>query len=115
MAPRLIEHLDYIVSQLSVLIQNVKFLNFFDFINDFVKLFAKHLVGEKIQFIMQAVINRILAEQQAHETGTHTDKSDMIIDKCCANLLVCVENGNYMPTMKAQFEETLKPIFLFLG
>ena len=115
-APRLLDHLDYILTQLSQLIGRVKFVNFFDFINDFVKLFAKPLAeSQKIHFIMHAVINRILAEQQAHVDGSHTDKSDMIIDKCCTNLRICVENGNYMPAMKEQFEETLKPIFLYLG
>lgn len=47
-APRLIQILDYMVQQICTLIDTVCFVNFFDFMNDFVKLFADDLKGPKI-------------------------------------------------------------------
>ena len=39
------------------------FMNFYDFMNDFVKLFAKDLNGPRIQSLMNAVVGRIYKEQ----------------------------------------------------
>mgnify|MGYP007058508576 FL=1 len=61
-APRLKQHLDYIVIQLIRLLDTVTFVNFFDFMNDFIKLFAKDLVGDKIVSIMNGVVQRISKE-----------------------------------------------------
>ena len=47
-APRISQLLDYIVSQLVALLDKVYFVNFFDFMNDFIKLFAKKLKGPLI-------------------------------------------------------------------
>ena len=41
--------------------------------NDFIKLFAKDLVGPRILTIMNAVVARIYKEQQAKLAGTQTD------------------------------------------
>ena len=38
--------------------------------NDFIKLFAKDLVGQRINSIMNAVVARICKEQQAKQAGT---------------------------------------------
>ena len=69
-APRLKEYLDYIVIQLRQLLDTVTFVNFYDFMNDFIKLFAKDLVGQRINSIMNAVVARICKEQQAKLNGT---------------------------------------------
>ena len=47
-APRLKLYIEYIVQQLALLLDSVTFVNFFDFMNDFVKLFAKDLNGPLI-------------------------------------------------------------------
>jgi len=61
-APRLKLYLDYIVMQLKQLLDTVTFVNFFDFMNDFVKLFSKDLNGPRILSLMQAVVARICKE-----------------------------------------------------
>mmetsp|Transcript_19626 Transcript_19626/g.26525 ORF Transcript_19626/g.26525 Transcript_19626/m.26525 type:complete len:87 (+) Transcript_19626:582-842(+) len=47
-SPRLKLYIEYIVQQLVFLLDSVTFVNFYDFMNDFVKLFAKDLVGTPI-------------------------------------------------------------------
>ena len=69
-APRLKLYLDTIVTQVVNLLDSVVFINFFDFMNDLVKLYCKDLVGDKILSLMTAVINRILKEQQAKQNGS---------------------------------------------
>lgn len=48
MAPRLKLYLENIVSQLVRLLDSITFVNFFDFLSDFVKLFARDLTGPLI-------------------------------------------------------------------
>lgn len=67
--PRLQPFLDYIVSQLVVLLGSVSFVNFYDFLNDFIKLFAKDLVGPRILQILNAVVARICKEQETKMMG----------------------------------------------
>ena len=62
-APRLKLFLDYIVAQLVRLLDTVYFVNFYDFMNDFVKLFAKNLTGPLILVLMHAIVARICKEQ----------------------------------------------------
>ena len=95
-APRLKQHLDYIVIQLIRLLDTVTFVNFFDFMNDFIKLFAKDLVGDKIVSIMNGVVQRISKEQLAKQSGNQTDSSSIVLDKCCTILRICVDNQTYM-------------------
>lgn len=40
-----------------------------------------------------------------------SDSTQIVLDKCCTILRICVDNSNYMPDMKAEFEEVLKPVF----
>ena len=61
-APRLTEYLDYIVAQIVKLLDTVTFVNFYDFMNDFVKLFAKDLKGPRIVSLMNAVVARVQKE-----------------------------------------------------
>ena len=61
-APRLKQHLDYIVGQLVRLLDTVTFVNFYDFMNDFIKLFAKELNGNLILSLMNATVARICKE-----------------------------------------------------
>lgn len=114
-APRLKLYLDYIVMQLKQLLDTVTFVNFFDFMNDFVKLFSKDLNGPRILSLMQAVVARICKEQQAKLSGTLSDQSSIVLDKCCTILRICVDSPVYMATMQEQFEEALKPIFRFIS
>lgn len=72
-APRLKLYLDYIVSQLILLLNTVEFINFFEFLCDFVKLFAEDLNDNLTMSLFQALIARILKEQHLKETGAHTD------------------------------------------
>ena len=67
------QYLDYIVDQLRKLLNTVTFVNFYDFMNDFIKLFAKDLVGPRILSIVNAVVARICKEQQAKQAGPQTD------------------------------------------
>lgn len=62
-APRLKDYLDYIVAELVKLLDSVNFVNFYDFMNDFVKLFAKELEGPRILSLMNGVVARIWKEQ----------------------------------------------------
>jgi len=68
-APRLKLYLEHIVAQLVRLLDTVVFVNFFDFLSDFVKLFARDLNGPFIMSLMQAIIARIMKEQLAKESG----------------------------------------------
>lgn len=61
-APRLTEFLDFIVSQLVDLLASVSFVNFFDFMNDFIKLFATALKGTPVLNLMSATVKRICNE-----------------------------------------------------
>lgn len=61
--PRLRAILDFIVQQLATLLNSVSFLNFFDFLLDFVKMFSKDLVGQRIQILLYAAVQRICLEQ----------------------------------------------------
>ena len=60
--------MDYIIEQLVQLLDTVTFVNFYDFMNDFIKLFADNLKGQPILNLMSAVVARICKEQHAKET-----------------------------------------------
>ena len=98
-APRLKDYLDYIVAELVKLLDSVNFVNFYDFMNDFVKLFAKELEGPRIISLMNGVVARIWKEQQKKASGSQTDSSSIVLDKCMTILRICVDNGVYMPKM----------------
>ena len=84
--------------------------------NDFIKLFAENLKGPYILRLMEATVNRICKEQAGIAAGKEkTDSTDIVIDKCCTVLRICVDNGKYMPEMKDQFEEALKPVLKLLA
>lgn len=95
-APRLIELIDYIVQQICGLMETVCFVNFFDFMNDFVKLFADNLAGPKIIMIVNATVNRICKEQAAKESGNASDNSSIVLDKCCTILRLIVDKKQYI-------------------
>lgn len=83
--------------------------------NDFIKLFAKNLKGPFILSLMSATVNRICKEQAGVAAGNRTkDTTQIVIDKCCTILRICVDNTQYMPTMKDEFEQVLKPVFQLL-
>ena len=114
-APRLTEYLDYIVGEIIKLLDTVTFVNFYDFLNDFVKLFAQQLAGPRIISLVSHLVARISKEQAAKRDGSAADSSAIVLDKCMATLRICVDNGVYMPQLQAPFTEALKPIFEFLA
>jgi hypothetical protein len=61
-APRLKLYLDTIVGQLVKLLDTVVFVNFYEFMVDFIKLFAKDLCGDRILSLLNATVSRILKE-----------------------------------------------------
>ena len=69
--------------------------------NDFVKLFAKELEGDLILHLMRATVARIWKEQQAKLSGSQSDPSSIVLDKCCTILRLCVDHKTYMETMQA--------------
>ena len=102
--------MDYIIEQLVNLLNTVTFVNFYDFMNDFIKLFAENLKGQPIIKLMNAVVERICKEQHLKESGQQIkDKSNIVLDKCCVILRIMVDRHQYFE-QKDQMEEALKPI-----
>ena len=94
--PRLVQYMDYIIQQLVNLLDTVTFVNFYDFMNDFIKLFADNLKGTPVINLMDAVVRRICKEQHIKESGQQVqDKSNIVVDKCCVILRLMVDRPQY--------------------
>ena len=89
------------------------FVTFYEFLQEFVKIFAKLLVNGLIKVVFKACVDRMLWDtkkrQESGEGGT------VVIDKCCNVLRLCLENQIYMPQLKDDFEELLKPLYLHMS
>ena len=89
------------------------FVTFYEFLQEFVKIFAKLLVNGLIKVVFKACVDRMLWDtkkrQESGEGGT------VVIDKCCNVLRLCLENHIYMPQLKDDFEELLKPLYLHMS
>lgn len=58
----MVTHLDMIIENIVQLTQTVGFVTFYEFLQEFVKIFAKLLVGEKIKVVFKACVDRIIKD-----------------------------------------------------
>ena len=61
-APRMVNHLDMIVANIIELTKTVGFVTFYEFLQEFVKIFAKVINGPKIVSVFKACVDRILSD-----------------------------------------------------
>ena len=109
-APRMVNYLDMIVPHIITLIDTVGFVTYYEFLQEFIKIFAKVIMGDKIMSILKACVDRICKDiQKRKEDGLG---NTLVIDKCCSILRVALESNVFMPAMKQEFEEVLKPIYM---
>jgi len=111
-APRMVNHLEMIVPHIISLLDTVGFVTYYEFLQEFIKIFAKVIVGDKICSILSACVARICKDIQARkEDGSG---NTLVIDKCCNVLRLALESNVFMPQNKGQFEEILKPIYQYM-
>ena len=111
----MVNHLNMIVLHIVQLTDTVGFVTFYEFLQEFVKIFAKVIMGERIVAIFKACVSRIVKDIQKKQQAGAADTSTVVIDKCCNILRISLESNIYMPTLKAEFEENLRPIYQYMA
>ena len=114
-APRMVNHLPMIVNHIINLTDTVSFVTFYEFLQEFVKIFSKVIAQDgKIVAIFKACIDRILKDIKVRQQKGEGGSSTVVIDKCCNIIRISLENPIYMPYLKDEFEELLRPIYQFM-
>ena len=114
-APRMVGHLPMIVNHIINLTDTVSFVTFYEFLQEFVKIFSKVIAQDgKIVAIFKACIDRILKDIKVRQQKGEGGSSTVVIDKCCNIIRISLENPIYMPYLKDEFEELLRPIYQFM-
>lgn len=93
-AKRYLSFLPEIVQWITKLIATISIPQFFEFVLEFGKFYCR-VMNEQILVIFDAVVNRVLHEQQNKTTGT-TDITNMRIGKCMNILRMIVEKPEYI-------------------
>jgi len=58
-APRMVNHLDMMIPHILSLLETVGFVTYYEFLQEFIKIFAKVINGDKICSILNACVVRI--------------------------------------------------------
>ena len=111
----MVGHLPMIVNHIINLTDTVSFVTFYEFLQEFVKIFSKVIAQDgKIVAIFKACIDRILKDIKVRQQKGEGGSSTVVIDKCCNIIRISLENPIYMPYLKDEFEELLRPIYQFM-
>ena len=66
-APRMANHLHMIVEYIIQLTDTVGFVTYYEFLQEFVKIFGKVIMGERIIAIFKACVSRIVKDIQKRQ------------------------------------------------
>lgn len=107
--PRLSEMLDEIVGTINMLTAQVKIVSFFEFLNEFIKMYKTQLVEKYITSIVQSLVQRIKYEQE-----NNTEEKLHIINKSWNCIRAIVETDSYIKPHYEVLENSLKPLFEYM-
>lgn len=93
----MVNHLNMIVLHIVQLTDTASFVTFYEFLQEFVKIFGKVILGERIVAIFKACVDRICKDIQKRQQSGAADTSTVVIDKCCNILRISLESNSYMP------------------
>ena len=60
----MVNHLDMIIAHIIQLTDHVGFITFYEFLQEFIKIFGKVIIGERIISIFKASVSRICKDIQ---------------------------------------------------
>lgn len=92
--------------------QTVSFPQFFEFVQEFAKFYAR-VLNEQVLFLFESVVARVVHEQKDREGKS--DPSSVTINKCMNIIRVIIEKKEYISVYAEQFEERLKPLYVFMA
>ena len=111
-AKRFLTFLPEIVQMIANLMTTVNYPQFFEFVLEFGKFFAR-VLNEQILVIFEATVARVLNEQGQREKVS--DSGIMRIGKCMNILRMIVEKQEYISAYADLFEQKLSPIYFFMA
>jgi hypothetical protein len=94
------------------LMQTVNFPQFFEFVLEFGKFYCR-VLNEQVLILFDSVVARVIYEQNSREGKS--DPSSVTIGKCMNIIRMLVEKKEYISAFAEQFEEKLKPLYIYMA